>query len=83
MKFLKYAGVYFWNILRWLDCGMNCIFLLGSYNETISTRAAKARANGRPWGCILCKLLDKVRHGHCSRAISAKVGDDAIIQDGE
>lgn len=39
----------------------------GEPNELISTRANRARKEGRSWGCILCKLLDKIDPGHCDR----------------
>ncbi|HJU70402.1 MAG TPA: hypothetical protein VJ603_00995 [Paucimonas sp.] len=41
----------------------------GSEDETISSRAGKAAGNGQRWGCILCKLLDKIDPGHCERNI--------------
>lgn len=37
----------------------------GSEDETISSRANRARSEGRRWGCILCKLLDKIKKNHC------------------
>jgi hypothetical protein len=40
----------------------------GRYNELISTRANRARAEQRRWGCVLCRLLDRVDPGHCARA---------------
>jgi hypothetical protein len=55
----------------------------GSPNETISERAAKARAAGRPWGCVLCKVLGWINPGHCDRALTSTIGDDAVIPDGK
>ena len=40
----------------------------GSEDETISSRAARARDNGRRWGCILCRLLDAIDHNHCNKS---------------
>ncbi|WP_426106348.1 hypothetical protein [Massilia sp. TSP1-1-2] len=40
----------------------------GRYNELISTRADRARAQNRRWGCVLCRLLEQVDSGHCARA---------------
>lgn len=40
----------------------------GSEDETISSRAARARDEGRRWGCVLCKLLDKIEAGHCDNS---------------
>ena len=37
----------------------------GSHNETISSRANRARVHGRRWGCVLCKFLDWFKKGHC------------------
>lgn len=41
----------------------------GIPGETISARAGKAAARGRPWGCVLCRLLDWIEPGHCQGAI--------------
>lgn len=40
----------------------------GSEDETVSSRAARARTEGRRWGCLLCRLLDRVDPGHCDRS---------------
>jgi len=37
----------------------------GSQTETISSRANRARSEGRRWGCILCGLLDWIKKDHC------------------
>jgi hypothetical protein len=37
----------------------------GSEDETISSRAGRARAEGRRWGCVLCRLLDALDPDHC------------------
>lgn len=39
----------------------------GEPGELISTRANRARKEGRRWACVLCRLLDKVDPGHCDR----------------
>jgi len=39
--------------------------LNGNPNETISSRANRARANGRRWGCVLCRVLDWFKREHC------------------
>lgn len=80
---MSYVARYLLNILKWLDTGANVILLFGASNETISERAAKARNAGRRWGCILCRLLDDVNPGHCDRALTSKIGEDAIIPDGK
>ena len=42
----------------------------GSSAETISARAYRAAGEGRRWGCVLCKLLDKIDKDHCRKAAS-------------
>jgi hypothetical protein len=71
---------YVWNLLIALDQLMNAI-LLGDPRETISSRADKARAEGKKWGCILCKLLDKIQTGHCASSLEPDVGSKAVIPD--
>lgn len=46
----------------------------GDEDETISSRAAKAARSGERWGCVLCKLLDKLDPGHCERSIEHDEG---------
>lgn len=41
----------------------------GNPDETISSRAGKAAKDGRRWGCVLCRLLDKFDPGHCNKSI--------------
>jgi hypothetical protein len=74
-------------ILRYL---LNWLILLdqagntlagGSPNETISERAAKARNEGREWGCVLCRILNWINPGHCDNALTSTIGDDAVIKD--
>ena len=40
----------------------------GSAEEYISTRANRARANKRKWGCVLCALLDRFEKDHCAKS---------------
>lgn len=37
----------------------------GGQTETISSRANRARAEGRRWGCVLCAVLDWLETNHC------------------
>lgn len=53
----------------------------GDRDETISSRAAKARNEGREWGCVLCRLLDLVQKGHCDNSLEADKGKNAVIPD--
>lgn len=70
------------NWILWIDEGGN-VLTGGAENETISERAAKARNAGKNWGCVLCKWLDDVQPGHCDHALTAAIGDDAIVPDGD
>lgn len=59
---------YFLRILISIDQLANTI-LGGNEDETISSRAAKAKLSGKKWGCVLCKLLDKIDKNHCDKSI--------------
>lgn len=39
----------------------------GAESETLTKRAARAQSQGRKWGCVLCRLLERVDKGHCRR----------------
>ena len=42
--------------------------LNGEAGEYISTRANRARAEGRLWGCCLCRLMDWITKDHCKNS---------------
>lgn len=42
--------------------------LNGDEDETISSRAARARDSGRRWGCYLCRWLDAIDKDHCDKS---------------
>lgn len=42
--------------------------LNGDSNETISSRANRARKENTKWGCLLCRLLDKIQTNHCQNS---------------
>ena len=44
------------------------VALNGSEDETISSRAWRAQSEGKRWGCVLCRLLDKVEKDHCAKS---------------
>jgi hypothetical protein len=44
----------------------------GNVGETISSRAGRAAREGRRWGCVLCKLLDRLDPNHCEKNIDAR-----------
>lgn len=62
---------YVYGILIALDQLGNAL-LAGYPDETVSTRAARARNQGKPWGCVLCRVLDYIDRNHCDRAIRGK-----------
>lgn len=43
----------------------------GNEDETISSRANRARGEGRRWGCVLCRLLDRLEKDHCAKSAGA------------
>jgi hypothetical protein len=57
---------YFFNLLVAVDQLVNTV-AGGNPDETISLRAAKARAKGEQWGCVLCRVLDLFAKGHCDK----------------
>ena len=59
---------YFLRILISIDQLANTI-LGGNEDETISSRAAKSKLSGKKWGCVLCKLLNKIDKNHCEKSI--------------
>lgn len=58
-----------WQIAIALDDFAN-VAANGNLGQTISYRAATAQAQGKRWGCILCRWLDGVDQGHCTRALN-------------
>lgn len=56
-----------WGIARAFDRVLN-VAANGSEYETVSTRAERARRQGRRWGCVLCRWLDALDDGHCHRS---------------
>lgn len=46
----------------------------GDPDETVSSRAAKARMAGRRWGCVLCRVLDSLDTDHCLRFLERDRG---------
>jgi hypothetical protein len=79
---MKAVGRYLMNWIVLIDQALNTL-TGGSPNETVSERAAKARNNGREWGCVLCRFLGWINPGHCDTALKETIGNDAVIPDGE
>lgn len=60
-----------WEIALTLDDAAN-VALNGKLGQSISSRAAVAWKAKKPWGCVLCSLLDDVSPNHCQIALTAK-----------
>jgi hypothetical protein len=71
---------YVKNVLVILDCLGNSL-AGGDPDETISSRAAKARDAGQEWGCLLCKFLNWFQTNHCTLALERNKGHRAVIPD--
>ncbi|SAK95948.1 hypothetical protein AWB76_07225 [Caballeronia temeraria] len=71
---------YLVNLLVLLDEAGNTL-TGGSPNETISSRAGKAAEKGKPWGCVLCRLLNCIQKDHCKIAMAVTIGEDAVLPD--
>lgn len=72
---LKYWGL---NVLIAIDQLGNALFL-GAPDETISSRAGKARERGELWGCYLCKVLDWIDTRHCERTKENDEGANSVF----
>lgn len=70
-------GKYFWNLLVALDQLINAL-TGGDPDETVSSRAAKSKAKGHLFGCVLCKLLNKLDRNHCEKHIELDEGKNAL-----
>lgn len=57
----------YWRILVGLDCAASATFG-GDGHTTVSKRAYLAKLQGAPWGCYLCKLLDRIQTDHCKKS---------------
>jgi hypothetical protein len=55
-----------------LDCFLGALFG-GPEDTSISLDAARARLEGKPWGCWLCKWLHhSLRTNHCQRTLESQ-----------
>jgi hypothetical protein len=70
---MRSIGTYVVRNLIALDQLLNTV-LGGDPDETVSSRAAKARARGVTWGCVLCRALDAVHRDHCTRSLEYAEG---------
>lgn len=44
------------------------VALNGHPDETISSRAARARDENKRWACVLCRVLDWIEKDHCNKS---------------
>jgi len=70
LVYLLFSPRRFWRVLVAQDQAANAAFG-GSEDETISSRAGRAARRGDRWGCVLCKLLDRLDRGHCEKSIGS------------
>lgn len=68
LLYLLFSPRRFWRVMLAHDQAANAAFG-GSENETISSRAGRAARRGDRWGCVLCRLLDKIDPDHCEKSI--------------
>lgn len=68
LLYLLFSPRRFWRVMLAHDQAANAAFG-GSEDETISSRAGRAARRGDRWGCVLCKLLDRIDPGHCEKSI--------------
>jgi hypothetical protein len=48
------------------------VLIGGHEDETISSRAQRARLLGKRWGCVLCKLLNHIWPNHCEKSLEVE-----------
>jgi hypothetical protein len=72
-------GKYIWNIIIWLDQGLNTL-RGGDPDETLSSAAGKYAREGRGWiPCHFCKFLNLFQKDHCLRSIEEEEGKDDLL----
>jgi hypothetical protein len=69
-------GAWALNQLIALDQAFNAL-LGGDPDETLSSRAGKAKKDNKRWGCVLCGFLDWFDDGHCEKSVEADEGKNA------
>jgi len=64
---------YVGRVGRELDVMMNVMLFCGASNVTVSEHSAEAMQAGKPWGCIMCKLLSTlVQKNHCELVLAGQ-----------
>lgn len=71
--------MYLRNLGIAIDRALNCLFLAGSPDETVSVHAAKSQSR---WACYLCKWLSwTVERDHCTKTLdNAPTKDSASLK---
>ena len=46
--------------------------------ESMVPAFGKAARKGKVWGCVLCRLLDKIDPGHCEKNIEHDEGERTL-----
>lgn len=74
---------YFWNLLIWLTQTLN-VFTGGDPDETLSSRAGKARRRGSWFGTLLANVIDKIfsylgDDNHCEKSIEPDEGKREVL----
>jgi hypothetical protein len=77
-------GRWAYNVLYWLDAGINAVVLLGDPRETLSSRlgkwdAAAADALRAGLARLVCGALDLVDDGHSAESRNPDLGDKAVV----
>ncbi|MCH9053107.1 MAG: hypothetical protein IIA72_18950 [Proteobacteria bacterium] len=73
-------GKWIHNILVGIDQFANTI-IGGDPDETISSRAGKARRKGKWWARALCWGLNVIDRGHCEDSVDETEGGDQVFDD--
>jgi hypothetical protein len=60
-----------WSVVQANDMALNAA-LGGSPREYVSTRCSHARAVGKWWGRLMCRVLDAFDAGHCDRFLDKR-----------
>ena len=80
VEVIKFIPRYFWNIVIWVDQGINTILFFGDPDETVSSRMGKYAERGKGWiPCQLCKLFHLLDKDHCKRTLERDEGSRGLF----
>jgi hypothetical protein len=66
---VRIKDTYLWRVGVGFSVLVNAVFY-GPAPETLCGRAARARRDGRVWGCVFCRFVDWLDPGHCGRELA-------------